>query len=630
MKITSDNTFGIGGDGGVRAVSLISATTVIFDQGSTSVVDSTDPANIRITPVKHWNGQWAWCSVKSNKWAGQSPHFLIDKADHFNLVSGIWLACWATSPDSDTWAQFDHVTIGSSDIEFYNDSPFPGGTIYISAMPMYPFSRVQRKVGEWSAVSLVGETSSSSNKIIGRMTSRGAGDGSGRDVSSLPLYGLKISNSTANTKNKIVLASYNHPSEVPGPYALEGALDWLLTSGAKQSFLLDWCDVLVYPCLNPQGVIAGYFRSCPQSPTDDHNRKWDDGTSGEIEEIDAYKTSIAADAVDVDAAFDFHSEMSDTQGFGSLVDSTDAAHVAFKNSMVLFDSSYTIQNSTAVDTFKDFIHTTFGGTLYISAEHGHKSTKGIADWKTYGENTLKALTSFTASGWLPNGPDVGSRDFNGSTDRIDWASVENLAGSPLTISLWVNLDRVTGDQYIFHIGIAADAAGLHLSNLNTTTGSKTWQLSRKGSTNLLRYTTAPVLTTGSWINLIATHDGVFTTASSINLYRNGVIETMSGINGATEAALTGKWSLGGRVADDLRNMDGKIAQVGVWNRVLSSSEISDLASGYSPETVSSSGLKFYFRGNTLSLYNSVAGGGEGIADGTTSVTGAGNGPGIIY
>jgi hypothetical protein len=97
----------------------------------------------------------------------------------------------------------------------------------------------------------------------------------------------------------------------------------------------------------------------------------------------------------------------------------------------------------------------------------------------------------------------------------------------------------------------------------------------------------------------------------------------SGVNGATEAAITGLWAIGGRPSDDLRNFNGKVAQVGVWSRVLTAGEIVNLAAGQAPDLAAATDLEFYFKGNTSSLDDEITSA-TGTADGTTQLTG-GNG-----
>jgi hypothetical protein len=175
-----------------------------------------------------------------------------------------------------------------------------------------------------------------------------------------------------------------------------------------------------------------------------------------------------------------------------------------------------------------------------------------------------------------------ARDFNGTTDRIDWTSIANLAGTAVTISGWLYLDAMAHNSYMLCINNNTATYGIILS-WNT---SGQFQFFRDGSTTLYRITaTNFVLPTGSWVHVLATHDGVMTTATSIHLYKNGTESPTydSTNNGAGEPSQTGVWSVGGRLQDDARNVDGRIAEVAVWNTVLSSTLITKLAAGYSPQ-----------------------------------------------
>src|SRR5512147_1265589 len=105
----------------------------------------------RITPFKPLLNIWAWFAFRSNDFGGNTPIFKVAKAEHYNMVSGERLCCWAQGADTDTWHDFDNASIGATDFQFSNNTPFPTGLIYIASLPMYPFSRVQRKINEWSA-----------------------------------------------------------------------------------------------------------------------------------------------------------------------------------------------------------------------------------------------------------------------------------------------------------------------------------------------------------------------------------------------------------------------------------------------------------------------------------------------
>lgn len=554
------------------------------------------------------------------------------KAGHFNLIAGEWLACWATAPDTDTWYQFDNVTIGATDIEFSHNTAFPSGTIYVSALPMYPYSRVTRRVYELAANALVGETTSTTNKIIDYMTARDANDGSGRTAPALPLYGLKVANATANTKNKIVLSAMQHPSESPGAFALEGALDWLLTTSAQQKFLLDWFEFYVYPCRNPQGVWAGYFRVQPQNKVAGAN--WT--TTGEWETVDLMKPAIVADIDSTaDVMLDYHSWMDASDISGVVVNGdTTGQYPIFAAAMELLDAAFELAEAAAGGedgTLGKLLRDSYGVDLYATIEQHGGTARGITNWKAYGANTLKAITTMLAQGNFPQGPGVGSRDFTAITHRIDRSSVHDFKAHPISISFWIKADTLPANGYcvcIHNSGNTAYGIAVNLSDINL--GYIGFLVN--GTTFMQRTSNTGCITTGSWINITVTWDGVITAAAGAKIYKNG---TENGYfvttNGATETAdHSGSISIGGRIYDDARNLaDAKMAQVGIWDRVITAGEIANLAAGYAPNLAAPSGLLSYLKGNTSSLIDAVDAA-NWTADGTAQLTGAGTGPAIIY
>jgi hypothetical protein len=598
-----------------------------FDQGSGAIAEvSTDV--YRITPRAHWDSKWAWWALRSGKFAGKTPHFLIAKASHFNMVANEWLACWAAAADTDTWYNFDNVTIGATDLEFYHNSAFPGGTIYIAAMPMYPFSRTQRKVAEWTANALASSPASATAYVIGNATARDNGDTRGT-IPALPYYGIKFANATANTKNKAILASGNHPSENIGRFMFEGAVDWLLTTGYKQKVLLDWFEIWGYPCLNPQGVYGGWWRSSPQTPTSDNNRLWD--TTGTNEAVDAFKTAWNTDVSNaVEAALDFHSWMAADGNKGEAGDSTTAIWAAYIAAVTALDAAYSQRaDETTASKLGNYWRAWDVSKLTGHPDHGGVTTLGPTEWKLAGRRFIEALADMVAAGRFANNPGVGSRDFNGTTDRIDWANVDNLKGDALTISAWVlpSSTPSTVNEYVVCLHDASDASnGITLNLINS--GDKI-DFVRTGATgDYLWYDNSATVTRDAWNHILVTSDGGLLSGSAA-LYVRGSAIVQSFTNGSgAEKEHTGSWSIGGRVYSDTRNLEGRIAQVGVWNRVLNATEIANLAAGYAPDLAAASGLQFYFKGNTSSLAASP--GGTGTADGTTSVTGVGNGPTIYY
>jgi hypothetical protein len=219
---------------------------------------------------------------------------------------------------------------------------------------------------------------------------------------------------------------------------------------------------------------------------------------------------------------------------------------------------------------------------------------------------------------------VGSRSFNGTTNRLDWANIFNPKGSALTISAWMKGSSF-GNNYFLCVNRDASNTGIAFSNIHS---SGQLQFLRTGTTSLYRYTAQSLFSTGTWYHVLVTHDGAINTYSSIHIYVNGTECSYTGgggQNGASEHDHSSTWSVGGRVQDDIRNFNGLLAQVAVWDAVLSAGNIGSLAAGAAPSTLPTN-LRFYYPGNTDPLTDTVTEK-DATADGSTQST---DGPTITY
>lgn len=212
-----------------------------------------------------------------------------------------------------------------------------------------------------------------------------------------------------------------------------------------------------------------------------------------------------------------------------------------------------------------------------------------------------------------------ARDFNGSTDRLDWSSLGNLTGSALTISAWVYIDTypggATSTEYIFCTHQSGDAAFALAFVMYGVNGAM--EFFRNGTTLIIRTTSATLVPTGAWTHVLVTHDGTMADYTKVKIYIGGTEATYTGTNqnGASEVTGTGSWSLGGRIYDDARNIDGKLAEVSVWNRVLTTGEISALAGGSAPSLIPTN-LLYYYSAKTDTT-TAETGGAAATADGTS-------------
>jgi hypothetical protein len=208
-----------------------------------------------------------------------------------------------------------------------------------------------------------------------------------------------------------------------------------------------------------------------------------------------------------------------------------------------------------------------------------------------------------------------SRDFNGTTDRLDWSSIANTAGSAITVSVWVYLDAYAAAGVTNYIWSSHRSGDTSFGTVFAYDASGYFQFFRNGTTLLTRVSEQAV-GTGEWVHLLVTHDGVMTTYASVHLYRNGTESTYAAPNnGAGEYAATGSWSLGGRIYDNNRNVNGRIAEVGVWNAALASGPIAALAGGATPGAYATN-LLYYYSGYTDTTTAEI-GGAVATADGSS-------------
>lgn len=175
-----------------------------------------------------------------------------------------------------------------------------------------------------------------------------------------------------------------------------------------------------------------------------------------------------------------------------------------------------------------------------------------------------------------------SFDFNGSTDRVDYNSVFSPRSTAITVAAWVYLDALANISYVWtaHVDDNSTFVAMFYIKTDGTLGFQMENCTPSGRGYV--ETTASRVGTGAWYHIAASYDNSWN-ANGIKAYVNGT-DYSSGrsLVGATTITGGGKWSIGGRYYDDARNVDGRIAEVGVWKRALSVDEILSLARGYSP------------------------------------------------
>lgn len=171
-------------------------------------------------------------------------------------------------------------------------------------------------------------------------------------------------------------------------------------------------------------------------------------------------------------------------------------------------------------------------------------------------------------------------DFTQGTDKIDINAIEP---DNISISILVypnSLGAGTGLNTIIEQGRNESEDGTYI--IRSDDGNIGFKIQDSGGANWLE-TGYGELTTGSWYHIVVTYDG-----TTMRIYKNGN-EVTSGtdssgnINYQTSLDLR----IGLRSRNDDREWDGLIDEVGIWNRALTSTEVSGLYN-------SGSGLSYPF------------------------------------
>jgi hypothetical protein len=212
-----------------------------------------------------------------------------------------------------------------------------------------------------------------------------------------------------------------------------------------------------------------------------------------------------------------------------------------------------------------------------------------------------------------------ARDFNGSTDRIDYSSISLAPETTgLSVSCWIQWGTIEDAIYInnlessgtiIHGLITVNIAGQ--DRLVPVVGASTTQYQHYSNSNL-----TTLFSTGTWYHILWTISSNPTDENDLKCYIDGSEMAYGGGQGSGDIIATDAVVLGGRTAVDDRNFDGVIAETGVWLDELSLADAEQLASGASPLMVNPSALSFY--APLSGGYQDVVGGSAGVLDGTSA------------
>lgn len=170
---------------------------------------------------------------------------------------------------------------------------------------------------------------------------------------------------------------------------------------------------------------------------------------------------------------------------------------------------------------------------------------------------------------------------DGVTQQIKYNTVFDFTSQPITVSAWVLPNVVTGLSYFTNVETSSNDIGcIFFQSTGDLQYSRFFGLTAKS----LRASLGAVVTTSAYQHILVTDDNTLDSVN-IHLYRNGTEATSYDFQSSGTGAVfsfTGQVILGGRSKDTLRQYNGNMTQLGVWNRVLTTPEIANLSAGYSP------------------------------------------------
>lgn len=215
-------------------------------------------------------------------------------------------------------------------------------------------------------------------------------------------------------------------------------------------------------------------------------------------------------------------------------------------------------------------------------------TSGDVATATFGPNANWAAPGSNLT-WDPTGVIGGAADLGGQTAGNNYFEV-NLGGrlnsSTMTVSMWINPDGKTGDNYEgLFMSRAANPGPKNASGDNAGNGN--WGFAWEGAHidsratggidspdgEVVELDSDPTSDAEGWYHVVWTWDGV---SGIQKTYINGV-EASSNDTATVETLVGGIWHVGNDACcGNDRDFDGQVDDLAVWDTILAPAQITDL------------------------------------------------------
>jgi hypothetical protein len=218
---------------------------------------------------------------------------------------------------------------------------------------------------------------------------------------------------------------------------------------------------------------------------------------------------------------------------------------------------------------------------------------------------------------------AGSTSFDGTNDYIDTGtSISSAVSGAFTVSAWVRM------------GVGHNSSGVIFSTVSGTNGfglekntSEQMALWVGDGSDFL-FSNSPVMNLNQWYHIVGMHDGV----NTISMYMDGILVDTTAQAPAGSFSAPGIIGRHSTLTDTSRWWAGSIANVGIWSRALSASEVqgimykqySELGSVDKASLVSWWGLEDTSLGEKFTIASAVSDANGNEADSVGNFIGTGS------
>ena len=191
------------------------------------------------------------------------------------------------SYDGENWIPISSKLVASTRLTWRHNAPFEQDTVYVARSWPRSLTQIGAQVAAVAAAhptkispapSAAGYTPTNPHGfpaaafICDELSAKT--DELGRAVPVTPIYGFVIDDQAYATKRKTAVITMGiHAGEDVGEVVGWEQINYLLGDSASAQALRANTRILVYPCVNPAGRFAGYWRGAPGSDVDT-NREW--------------------------------------------------------------------------------------------------------------------------------------------------------------------------------------------------------------------------------------------------------------------------------------------------------------------------------------------------------------------